>query len=242
MDFQQQPQPVGPAAAHATEDARAAFITKTYLHLVGAIFAFVGLEAFLFVSGIADRIILLFISGPLAGRLGWGIVLAGFIGVSWIADRWARSDAGQPMQYAGLALYVVAEAFIFVPLLYMAMVAAGGTMELIQEAGLITLTLFGGLTGVVFLTRKDFSFMGAALRFMGFGAMALIAGSLVFGFELGTIFSFAMVAFACLYILYHTSAIMLHYRTDQHVAASLALFADVALLLWYVLRILIDRR
>ena len=34
---------------------------------------------------------------------------------------------------------------------------------------------------------------------------------------------------------------MLYYRTDQHVAASLALFADVMLLLWYVIQILMAR-
>ena len=38
--------------------------------------------------------------------------------------------------------------------------------------------------------------------------------------------------------LYHTSNVMLHYRTDQHVAAALALLAAVALLFWYVLRIM----
>jgi FtsH-binding integral membrane protein len=31
-----------------------------------------------------------------------------------------------------------------------------------------------------------------------------------------------------------------HYRTDQYVAASLALFASVALLFWYILRIMIS--
>ena len=48
----------------------------------------------------------------------------------------------------------------------------------------------------------------------------------------------AMIGFACGYILYDTSNILHHYRTDQHVAASLALFASVALLFWYVLRLL----
>ena len=46
-----------------------------------------------------------------------------------------------------------------------------------------------------------------------------------------------MVVFACGYILYYTSNILHHYRTDQYVAAALALFASVALLFWYVLQI-----
>jgi uncharacterized protein len=102
--------------------------------------------------------------------------------------------------------------------------------------------LFGGLTGVVFITRKDFSFMRGALMFGGFAALGFIVFSLLFGFELGMFFSYAMVVLACGYILYETSNVMLHYRTNQYVAASLALFAAVMLLFWYVLRILLSRR
>ena len=39
-----------------------------------------------------------------------------------------------------------------------------------------------------------------------------------------------MIVLACGYILYHTSNILHQYRIGQHVAASLALFASVALL------------
>ncbi len=46
-----------------------------------------------------------------------------------------------------------------------------------------------------------------------------------------------MVIFASAYILYYTSNILQVYRTDQYVAAALALFASVALLFWYILRI-----
>jgi FtsH-binding integral membrane protein len=51
-----------------------------------------------------------------------------------------------------------------------------------------------------------------------------------------------MIALACGYILYDTSNVMQRYRTNQHVAAALALFAAVMLLFWYVLRILLDKR
>jgi FtsH-binding integral membrane protein len=65
---------------------------------------------------------------------------------------------------------------------------------------------------------------------------------MIFGFNLGVIFSGAMVLFAGGSILYTTSNVLHHYRTDQHVAASLALFSGVMLMLWYVLRILMSRR
>ncbi|NOY94277.1 MAG: permease [Deltaproteobacteria bacterium] len=227
------------AVAHATVDERASFIVKTYVHLVGAVFAFVFLEAAFFITGVAQMVAEFVLEGPLSGRFGWLLVLGAFIAVSFIADRWARSDTSSAMQYMGLGLYVVAEAVIFIPLLFLA--AYYSSPDVIPTAGLVTLVLFGGLTGVVFLTRKDFSFLKGILGVLAIGAIGFIIAGAIFGFNLGLIFSWAMVALACGYILYHTSQIMLYYRTDQHVAASLALFADVMLLLWYVIQILMAR-
>ncbi len=57
------------------------------------------------------------------------------------------------MQYLGLLLYIVAEAIIFVPLMFVAANFSGG--DVIAKAGIVTLGLFLGMTAVVFLTRKD---------------------------------------------------------------------------------------
>ncbi|MEO1085622.1 MAG: permease, partial [Acidobacteriota bacterium] len=62
-------------------ETRATFITKTYAHLLGAIFAFVGLEVFLFTSGLAEPIASAMLSVP------WLAILGGFMVVSWIASR-----------------------------------------------------------------------------------------------------------------------------------------------------------
>jgi len=51
-----------------------------------------------------------------------------------------------------------------------------------------------------------------------------------------------MIALACGYILYQTSNVLHHYRIGQHVAAALALFASVALLLWYLILLFSSRR
>ncbi|HEV3256943.1 MAG TPA: Bax inhibitor-1 family protein, partial [Gemmataceae bacterium] len=109
-------------------------------------------------------------------------------------------------------------------------------------AGILTLCMFGGLTAAVFITRKDFSFLGPVLSVISFLALGLIIVACIFPIGLGTWFSFAMVALASGYILYQTSGVMLHYRTDQHVAAALALFSSVALLFYYILRILMGSR
>lgn len=222
------------SAAQASVEARAAFITKTYLHLLGAIGAFVCLEAVLLNMPFTPRLVELM----LGQQYSWLIVLGAFMGVSYLADRWARSATSLATQYAGLALYVVGQAVIFVPLLYF---ASAQSSEIIPAAAATTLGLFAMLTVVVFITRKDFSFLRSILMFGGFAAMGLIAFSIVFGFALGPIFTYAMIALACGYILYDTSNILHHYQTTQYVAAALGLFASVALLFWYIVQLFMSR-
>ena len=224
-------------AAEADANERADFITKTYIHLVGAVGVFVFLESILINTGLAERL-LDFVG---VWRFGWLIFLGLFMFVSWIADSWARSATSPGMQYAGLGLYVVAESVIFAPILYMAS-SIEDQPNIILSAGAATLGLFAVLTVVVFVTRKDFSFLRSILVFGGVAAFGLIACSIIFGgFLLGPVFTYAMIALACGYILYSTSNVLHHYRIGQHVAASLALFAAVALLFWYIIQLFMSR-
>jgi FtsH-binding integral membrane protein len=179
------------------------------------------------------------LGGMLGMQYSWLILMGAFVGVSWIANYWANSDTSIGLQYAGLILYVVAEAVIFVPLLYIANNVAPGA---IGSAGLLTLIIFGGLTGIVMVTRTDLTSWGKYLWFGGLAALGLIVAAVVFNFSLGVWFSGAMIALAGAYILYETSNILHNYRTTQHVAASLALFASVALMFWYILRLFISLR
>lgn len=229
-----------PLVAESSAADRATFIGRTYLHLFGAIALFAVLEVAWFVTPVAGLMLQYMGAG---GRFAWLLFMAAFVGVSYFANSWALNSREKPLQYAGLALYAIMESILFVPMIAMALVAtqAGDAMILPQAMG-VTVVLFGGLSGVVFITRKDFSFMRAALMFAGVAAFVVAIASMIFGFTLGNIFSYFMIALACGYILYHTSNVMLHYHTDQHVAASLALFSSVMLLFWYVLRIFLARR
>ena len=227
----------GDTAAQALPEERATFIRKTYLHLAGAVLIFALMEAYLVTSG-AGRAIA---STMLGGRWSWLIVLAVFMGISMLAQWWANSQTSKPLQYAGLALFIVAESIIFLPLLFMASVRSN-SLEIFAQAGITTIGLFLGLTAVVFLTRKDFSFLGPILAVGGFVALGFIAAGILFGFSLGSFFAFAMVAFAGGAILYDTSNVLHRYNTNQHVAASLSLFASVALLFYYILRIFMGSR
>jgi hypothetical protein len=105
---------------------------------------------------------------------------------------------------------------------------------------MITLLMFAGLTVAVFVTGHDFSFLRTGLIVGGFAAMGLIVCSAIFGFQLGNLYTIALIVLACGYILYDTSNVLYHYRIGQHVAAALALFASVALLFWYVLRLVMS--
>jgi FtsH-binding integral membrane protein len=223
-----------PVAVNALDSqARGTFVSRTYAHLFGAVSAFILIEVFLFKTGLASMIAQTLLGGS------WLLVLGGFVLVSWVASRTAHLAASKAAQYIALGCYVVAESLIFVPLLYIADKFAPGA---ITSAAAVTFVAFAALTAVVFLTGKDFSFLRTLLCWGGIVALSLIVAGAVFGFQLGTYFSVAMVAFAGAAILYDTSNILHHYPEDRYVAAALELFASIALLLWYVLRLFMSRR
>jgi hypothetical protein len=224
----------GTLVANASETERAGFIRRTYLHLGGAILAFVGVESLLIQSGIAESFVHLLKDG---GMWMWLVVMGLFMGVSYVANNWAQSAISKEMQYAGLGLFVVAEAIVFMPLIYIAMNYAP---DILGHAALLTLVLVAGITFTAFTTRKNFSFLGPILNIGGMIALGVIAASILFGFTLGLVFSGIMILFAAASVLYSTSNIIHEYHTEQHVAASLSLFSSVGLLFWYVLQFLMS--
>lgn len=224
------------AAAQAPVADRSAFLVKTYAHLFAAFTAFLALSALWWMTPVAPALInLVFVN-----RLGMIVFMLAFVGVGMLANKWALGTASPAMQYAGLGLYVLFESILFVPLFGMALSVTATTDPLVLPKALgITFVLFGMMSAVVFLTRKDFSWMRGVLFFGAIGMLLFAVAGLIFGFTMPLAFMWFGVVLACGYLLYDTSNVMLHYRTDQHVAASLALFASLAMLLWYVLRILL---
>lgn len=223
------------SAGNLAVKARARFIMRTYGHLLAAILAFAGFEVFLFTSGLA-----LPIARAMTGSgMGWLLILGGFVVLGALFRNLAHSARSLTTQYAGLGAYVLLQAIIFVPLLAMAEMYAPGA---IQSAGLVTMLGFGGLTAVAFTTRKDFSFLGAVIRWGFIVALIAIVAAAIFGFNLGTFFSVAMVGLAGAAVLYDTSNVLHHFSEDSYVAASLELFASIALMFWYVLRLFIGNR
>jgi len=221
---------LAPVAELSAAD-RSNFIWKCYAHVVGAILTFAAIEVYFFQSGIAAAI-----AAPMMNN--WLLVLGAFMLASWGATRVAHTVESKNAQYMALGAFVVVEALIFAPMLYIAYTMEPGIID--SAAGV---TVFGcvGLIATAMITGKDFSFLRGMMVWIGMLAMVAIIGSIFFGFQLGTWFSVAMIGFAGAAVLYDTSNIIHHYPQDKYVAASMQLFASIALMFWYVLRLFMSR-
>lgn len=220
--------------SHSSDVEKAEFYKKTYLHVAFAILAFIGVETVLLNVVPPELIGLMF-----AQKYTWLLVIGVFWLASFLATKWSLSQS-KSTQYFGLAFYVLLEAVIFLPLIYMA-VASAGTAVILQAATL-TIAMFAGISAVAFTSKRDFSFLRNIIVIGGFIALGLIVGGAIFGFNLGLWFSAGMVILASATILYQTSKLKDGYTTNQYVGASLQLFASIMLLFWYILRILMSRR
>lgn len=224
--------PMTAAASAASE--RAAFIRRVYAHLAGSVLVMIALCAVL-VNTISINDV-----GRFLGNNPWMllVMLVVFLGSGFLARIWAQSQTSVALQYAGLGLYIAVEALFFLPILLF-VTEYLKQPNLIAQAGILTAAVFGGLTLSVFITKKDYSFLQPILCVGSLIALGVIICAIIFGFSLGLFFSFAMVALIAGYILYDTSNVIHHYPTNMHVAATLELFADAAIMFWYILRILI---
>jgi len=228
-------------AAAAPVNERVAFIRRTYAHLAGAILAFAGITTALISTGLADQIIKDVFQGH---RFAWPALMLVFIVGTIAAQYMARSRSSIGMQYAGLSIYVLLYTLLFLPILTIASDPKYGVgkPELPLQAGLLTLAVFAGLTTAVFISGKDFSFMGPLLCVLSFLALGLIVASVIGGFSLGLGFIALMVALYAGWIIYETSNIIHRYGTQEHVAASMSLFGAVAMMFYYILMLFMGSR
>ncbi len=222
----------GHAVAESSVERRAKFIVRTYNHLFAAILAFTAFEVALYYTGLM-RAVAIMVSDL------WFVAFGGFILVGWLGRSLAQRARSLTKQYIGLASIVFVWGILFAPMLYIANAQFPGV---IQSAGVVTMVGFAGLTAIAFVTRKDFSFLRSILMWGGICAFALILGAMIFGFSLGVFFTVAMIALAGGSVLYDTSNVLHHFPEDRYVAAALELFASIALMFWYVLRLFMMSR
>ncbi|MDQ1857148.1 Bax inhibitor-1 family protein [Chryseobacterium sp. WLY505] len=221
--------------AHSSDVEKANFYKKTYLHVALSILAFIGVETILLKTVPVELIAMMF-----GQRYIWLLIIGVFWLASVLASKWSLSQS-KSTQYMGLGFYILLEAIIFLPLLFIATGIEGGA-NIIFQAATLTVAMFAGISAVAFTSKRDFSFLRNFIVIGGFISIGLIVAGMIFGFNLGLWFSVGMVLLASVTILYQTSKLKDSFGTNQYVGAALQLFASIMLLFWYILSILMNRR
>jgi len=254
--------PIEGAVATLGVSDRVAFLRRTYSLLGGALILWAVLTGA--VMKFATDFSWSFSKWALQGRWTWLAVIALFMVVGWIATKLAQSETSRGMQFFGLGLEVFAWSMLLQPVIWILMIYFGGDkaaqlaaiqttghplVDMSGDAGTIlfqaigiTLAIFIGLTAVVFVTKKDFSFLRGILSICTFAVLGVIVVSMLFGFSLGAIFCGAVILLMAGYILFQTSLVMKEFPPTAYVAAALMLFSTVATLFWYVLQFLMSMR
>lgn len=219
-------------------ETRGTFVIRVYQHVLLAVGAFVAFEAVLFGLGVA-RAMYEFLAGS---SIGWLLLLGIFTGVNWVATQAAHDLSNLNKQYAGLFAMAGMEAVLFAPFLYIVFNVVEGGTATVAAAAILTAVGFTALSVIAFVTRKDLSFIRPMMMWGFGGAMLLILGSILFGFQLGVWFSVAMIVLAGGSILYQTQNIMARYPSEAYVGAAVQLFASLMMMFWYILRLLMQLR
>jgi modulator of FtsH protease len=215
------------SVAQSSTEVRMEFIRKTYsLFLAGILTALIAGTVCLRVEAVFNLAAMI-LSVPLVA-----IVL--LFGTSMGAQAVSRVEG---LNYVALFGFTAFIGFLFAPILAIYEMSAPG---IVVEAAFLTTTIFGALTAYVFITKKDFSFLGGMLFV---GVAALIIGGLanVFLFKsAGASYWMAWVTVLLFsgFVLFDTSRIMLRYDSKGYCSAALALFLDFFNMFMAILRIL----
>jgi FtsH-binding integral membrane protein len=133
-------------------------------------------------------------------------------------------------------------AFTFLESLTVASVCAHyeqhGVGQLVAVAWGITLSIFVFLTAYVFVSKKDFSFLGMYLpaALLGFLVFSLV--SLIFGFQMGWLYAFIGALLFSAFIVYDTYMIMNRMGCDDYIIAAIELYLDIINLFLMILQLL----
>ena len=222
----------------------AQFYRKTYGLVALAFAGFAGLLYLFFITPVAG----LFMNtiGAMYNSLGsftWLIVMLAFWAGTYYAQKLAANGASRESQYAGLGLYVLLEAIIFIPLIYMVSIYTKGTPgDILIPACALTGALVLSLTLAVQLTQVDFSFLRIVIVIGSICAIGAVIMFSIMGINPGTWFALAMILLMATVILYQTHQIKNSCSTDDYVIAAFILFSAFVTLLFYVIQFFMGRR
>lgn len=216
------------AAISASADARAAFLQRTYSLLMAGVVCF---AATLWAADSVPAVRAIAASMWGFGPLVLMLLMFGLgFGVRAVAQK-------HPINLIAYFAYTIFFGLLLAPLVIYALDASPNTLT---QASIVTLLVFSGLTAYVFISGKDFSFMGGILSIGAIAMVGCIVAGVLFGFELGLWFSVGGVLLFSGFILYDTSRILRHYPTNAHVPAAIELFVSLIMLFQYVLHLLLS--
>lgn len=214
------------SAARAPAEARAAFLQRTYQLLLAGVASF---AATIWAAGnwepLTNVMIGLYRGGPLLFMV---IILGAGFGVRMVAYR-------SPINVVAYFAFTVLFGLLLAP---MVLSIAATQHGVVTQAAMVTLLVFSGLTAYVFVSGKDFSFVGGALAIGLFAMIGIGLAGWLFGFHVGLWYSVAGVLLFSGYILYDTSRVLHHLPVNGHVAGAIELFTSIVLLFMHVLRLL----
>ncbi len=224
------------------------FVRRVYLLLTaGLLFAAAGGLLALYAgepAARASREGSIVVPPVVAFELQHGFVMLAVYFAAFFAANFARTRPG--LNVIGLFGFTFVTGLFLAPSIFIAqsMATAGQTLDPspVRDAFLLTGVTFSGLTGYCFVTKRDFSFLGAALST---GLWVVIGAALLAMLFHSSALSLAVASVSVLlfagYILYDTSRILRAGGGDA-VGAALSLFLDVVNLFLALLRILSSQR
>ena len=111
------PMPTKTLVSHLANEERIVFYKKTYAHVAGGVLAFILFEYLLFQSDAIVNFALSMTQGYL-----WLVMLGGFMLITNYAESMALRTTDKNKQYLAYGIYILAEAFIFIPMIYLSLI------------------------------------------------------------------------------------------------------------------------
>lgn len=216
MNPDSQPQNPFAVSSHVTmvgqeaNEVQMNFIRKTYVLFLAGVLTAIVMGA---ITLTVQPVFMLAISVWSVPILAIGLVFGGSILAQTMAQR-PGLDVPALFGFTGLI------GFLMSPIL------ATYAPSVLGQAAVMSVVIFGSLTGYVFVTKKDFSFMGGMLCV---GMISLIIGLVINGVLLHSsvtsyLLSWGVLMMSSGFVLYQTSNLVNKYRSNQAGLAALGLF------------------
>lgn len=236
--------------AQAAGPAKLAFLRKTYALFTGGI-----------VAAFAGAMAALRVGTPALLRIGAKTVVSVPPMVAFVAQHpfimmllffggffaLRAASASKSAGIPALLAFTFFTGIMIGPTIFIATVlgshGAAMTANPARDAFLLAMAAFSGLTGYVFISRRNFSFLGGMLSM---GILVLIVASLIGMFVGGATFHLAIASVGVLlfggYVLYDTSRLLHAEEPISPVDAATMLYLDFFNLFLFILQILMSSR